>query len=64
MTKSREIKIVGNEVVLIPQEIDINGKKQWRWIVEEFGGETFKNGESINVIEYSESYEHLFKPLN
>ena len=40
-------------------EIDINGKRQFRWIVTQFEDDSFENGELISPIESADSEEKL-----
>ena len=40
-------------------EIDINGKRQFRWIVTQFEDDSFENGELIIHIESADSEEKL-----
>ena len=40
-------------------EIDINGKRQFRWIVTQFEDDSFENGELIIPIESADSEEKL-----
>jgi hypothetical protein len=42
-------------------EVEINGIKQWRWILVGQEGNTYFNGESINVYDYADSFVNLIQ---
>jgi hypothetical protein len=46
---------------LKPVQVEINGIKQWRWIVVGFEDSTFLDGKEIEVFDYSETVEGLLK---
>ena len=46
---------------LKPVQVEINGKKQWRWIVVGFEDSTFSDGKEIEVYDYSDTIEGLLK---
>lgn len=54
-------KIFATGVFLQAIEVEINGKKQWRWIVVDFENETYFNGERIDVYTYANSFENLIE---
>lgn len=41
-------------------EVEINGEKQWRWIVTKFEDESFLDREAIDVYTYANSQDKLF----
>ena len=43
-------------------EVEINGIKQWRWIVTSFEDDSFQNGKAIDTCEYAETKDKLLKP--
>lgn len=52
--------IFTNGAFLQAVEVEINGVKQWRWIVTSFEDESFQNGMPIDVCESAETKEKLF----
>ena len=42
-------------------EIEINGKKQWRWVAVGFEDDSYYNGEVIDVNDYANDLEGLLK---
>ena len=46
---------------LQPLQIEIHGKKQWRWIVVGFEDSTFFDGKEIGVYDYSDTLEGLLE---
>lgn len=42
-------------------EVEINGVKQWRWVLVGQEGDAFYDGESIVVCDYSNSFKGLFQ---
>jgi hypothetical protein len=40
-------------------EVEINGKKQWRWVAVGFEEDTYFNGENIDINDYADSFEGL-----
>lgn len=53
--------IFSSGVFLKAFEIEINGKKQWRWIVVGIEDDCYFNGEIINVNDYANTFEGLIK---
>jgi hypothetical protein len=41
-------------------EVEINGKKQWRWVAVGFEDDTYFNGDTIDLYDYANSFEGLF----
>lgn len=56
-------KVFATGVHLQAIEVEINGKKQWRWIVVGFEDDTYFDGETIDVYDYADSFEGLFKDM-
>jgi hypothetical protein len=54
-------KIFATGVHLQAVEVEINGKKQWRWVVVGFEDDTYFDGKIIDVYDYANSFEELFK---
>ena len=52
--------IWADNVELKACEVEINGKKQWRWIATNFEGEIMQDGKSVNVYTYADSLHDLF----
>ena len=52
--------IWADNVELQACELEINGKKQWRWIATNIEGDTFQDGKTINVYTYAETMKDLF----
>lgn len=46
-----------------PIEVEINGVKQWRWIVDRFEdfSDNYFDGDCVSVYDYADSYEKLFR---
>lgn len=42
-------------------EVEINGKKQWRWVAIGFEDDSYYNGEVIDVNDYANDFEGLLK---
>lgn len=42
-------------------EVEINGVKQWRWVVTSFEDDSYQNGKTIDICEYAESKDKLLK---
>ena len=40
-------------------EVEINGKKQWRWLAVGFEDESYFDGNPIEVYDYATSFEGL-----
>ena len=51
--------IWADNVELQACEVEINGKKQWRWIATNFEGDTMKDGKSVNVYTSADSLNDL-----
>ena len=49
-----------NDVELIALEVEINGKKQWRWVANNFEGEIYQNGKPVDVFTYADTFDNLF----
>ena len=45
-------------------EVEIDGKKQWRWLATSFEDEIFLDGESTEVYTYANSQDGLFTQNN
>lgn len=43
-----------------PIEVEINGVKQWRWIVDRFEDDSFANGKVVDVYEYTNTEAKLY----
>lgn len=56
-------KIFATGVHLQAIEVEINGQKQWRWVVVGFEDDTYFDGEVIDVYDYANSFEGLFKDI-
>jgi hypothetical protein len=56
-------KIFSTGVHLQAVEVEINGKKQWRWIAVGFEDDTYFDGEIIDVNDYANTFEGLFKEV-
>lgn len=52
--------IFATGVFLKPCEIEINGKKQWRWVATSFEDDSFHDGQPVDVNVYASSLENLF----
>lgn len=59
ITDNANIKIFATGVFLQPFEVEINGRKQWRWIVVGFEDDSYYDGELIDVYDYADSFEGL-----
>lgn len=59
--KIRSESIFATGVYLQPCEIEINGKKQWRWIAIGFEDDSFQNGQPIEINEYASTLYDLYK---
>lgn len=46
---------------LKPIQIDIDGEKQWRWVVIGFEDSSFLDGEDIGLYDYADNIESLVK---
>ncbi|MEA3464344.1 MAG: hypothetical protein U9R14_04730 [Patescibacteria group bacterium] len=57
--KNIKTTIFSNGVILQAVECIINGKKQWRWIVNSFEYDSFLNGKLINPVEYGTKQDNL-----
>lgn len=54
-------KIFTTGAYLQAYEIELNGVKQWRWIVVGQEENAFYNGTPITVFDYASSYQGLFQ---
>lgn len=54
--------IFATGVFLQPCEVEINGKKQWRWIATCFEDDSFQDGQSVDVNVYASSLDDLYTP--
>lgn len=54
--------IFSTGVFLKPEKCIINGKEQWRWVAVGFEGDSYLNGEYINVYDYADTLEDLLIP--
>lgn len=56
-------KIFCNGVFLQPLEVEINGKKQWRWVLAGQSGDLeggfYLNGERIDIYDYANDLQDL-----
>jgi hypothetical protein len=44
-------------------EVEINGKKQWRWVAVGFEDDTYFDSKTINIYDYANSFEGLFQDV-
>lgn len=56
-------KVFATGVHLQAIEVEINGKKQWRWVAVGFEDDTYFDGKTIDIYDYANSFEGLFKDL-
>jgi hypothetical protein len=56
-------KIFATGVHLQAIEVEIDGKKQWRWLAVGFEDDSYCDGEVIDVYDYATSFEGLFKDV-
>jgi hypothetical protein len=56
-------KVFATGVHLQAFEVEINGKKQWRWIAVGFEDDSYYDGEAIDIYDYADSFEGLFKDV-
>ncbi len=61
MNISKDDVIFATGVFLKPIECIINNEKQWRWIAVNFEDDSFLKGISIDVFEYSDTFNGLFE---
>jgi hypothetical protein len=61
MTYSNRVYATG--VFLQAVEVLIDGKKQWRWIAVGFEDDTYFDGKTIELYDYANSFEGLFRPM-
>lgn len=54
--------IFATGVFLQPCEIEINGKKQWRWVATSFEDESFQDGQPLDVNAYASTLRDLYIP--
>lgn len=54
--------IFATGVFLKPCEIEIDGKKQWRWVATSFEDESFQNGQPLDVNTYASTLRDLYTP--
>lgn len=47
--------------IIAPIEVDIDGKKYWRWVVDRFEDDTYYDGEVANVNEYADTINQLIE---
>lgn len=47
-------------VFLRPAKCIINGTEQWRWVAVGFQGDSYYDGEVINIYDYADTFEGLF----
>jgi hypothetical protein len=59
-TNPQNTIIYSTGVHLQSVEVEINGIKQWRWVAVGFEDDTYKDGETVDIYDYSDSYEGLF----
>ncbi len=52
-------KIFATGVFLQAIEVEINGKKQWRWVAVDFEDDTYFDGKPIDIYTYADSFEKL-----
>ena len=55
-----ERKIFAESVKAEPMQGIVNGKKQWRWVITAFEGDTYENGEDVIVNETAKTEKGLF----
>ena len=53
-------KIFAENVKAESVQVVINGKKQWRWVITSFEGDTYENGEDVIVNESAKTEKGLF----
>lgn len=53
--------IFSTGVYLQAVEVEINGRKQWRWIAVGFEDDTFFNGQLVDIYDYADNFDDLFK---
>ena len=56
-------KVFATGVHLQAVEVEINGKKQWRWVAVGFEDETYYDGETIDIYDYADSFEGLLNKV-
>ena len=56
-------KIYATGVFLKPEKCIINGKEQWRWIAVGFEDDSYLDGNSIDIYDYSETLEGLISDV-
>ncbi|MDX1902574.1 MAG: hypothetical protein SFU27_00325 [Thermonemataceae bacterium] len=56
-------KVFATGVYLQAIEVEINGKKQWRWVAVGFEDDTYFDGKTIDIYDYANSFEGLFKDV-
>ncbi|TAG03502.1 MAG: hypothetical protein EAZ44_05965 [Cytophagia bacterium] len=61
MRKEKKIQIFATGVHLQSIQVEINNKKQWRWIAIGFEEDNYYDGETIEVYDYADSFEGLFQ---
>lgn len=59
-TNPQNTIIFSTGVHLQSVEVEINGIKQWRWVAVAFEDDSYQNGESVDIYDYSDTYEGLF----
>lgn len=56
-------QIYATGVFLQAVELVIEGKRQWRWIAVGFEDDTYFDGKTIDIYDYADSFEGLFKDV-
>lgn len=56
-------QVYATGVFLQAVELVIEGKKQWRWIAVGFEDDAYFDGKTIELYDYAESFESLFRPI-
>lgn len=54
-------KVFATGVYLQAVEVQINGKKCWRWVAVGFEDNTYFDGNIIDIYDYADSFEGLFR---
>lgn len=64
METPNTIQIFATGVNLQAFEVEINGKKQWRWVAIGFEDDSYCKGEIIDVNDYANDFEGLLNTEN
>lgn len=58
-TISKHTKIFCTGAFLQPMEIEINGTKQWRWIVVGTEDSSYRDGKEVLIYDYADDLQGL-----